>query len=159
MKRTLLVSLIALFSVLIASAQHDYVEGKAVKNINLTTLSCNQGGESFSSFIRQFAASATVRTERTPQTVVFAAADNMVMTGRQTVVDVKTFAGEEAGQSGFRAYSNTKGGNYSAGMYAVISADEVVFRTVVDSMCYCERQYVFTRIDGKWYITKYYTSM
>jgi hypothetical protein len=155
MKRIILATLVAMFTFCIASAQNDYVSSKAVKNIYATTLSCNKGTEPFSTFLKKFKTSATFRYSRIASTAKWVG-PNGANTGKQAVDDIKDYLSENGG---FDTYYNEDDEGYSMAKFAVITADKVVYRTEIDSMCYSLTEYVFVRTNGKWYLTKYYLSM
>jgi hypothetical protein len=154
MKKTILAIIIAIFTCCFASAQNDYVKTKAVKNINTTTLPCNKGAEPFSTFIKKFKTSASFRNSRIASTAQNCAPD-LVETGETALSIIKS----NVEYTDFNSYYTKNEDGYSLGKFAVISADKVVYHTEIDMMCYSTSDYVFNRIDGKWYLTKVYTSM
>jgi hypothetical protein len=156
MKRIVLAILVAMFTFCIASAQNDHLKSKDVKNINATTLSCNKGAEPFSTFLNKFKTSETFRYSRIASTAKLVD-PNGTKTGTQAVKEIKSFF---SGEVSFETYYNEfEDGEYSMATFGVITADKVVYYSEIDSMCYSLDEVVFTRINGKWYVTKYYLSM
>lgn len=155
MKKIILAILVAMFTCCIASAQNDYVNSKAVKNINATTLSCNKGAEPFSTFLKKFKSSATFRYSRVASTAK-SAGPNGAFSGAQVVKEIKETLSENPT---YETYYEEDGEDFRMAKFAVITANKVVYHTEIDSMCYSSSDVVFTRINGKWYLTKVYYSM
>ncbi len=156
MKRFLLAVLVAMFTFGIASAQNDYQSSKAVKNIKATTLSCNKGTEPFSTFLKKFETSATFRCSRIASKAKFVS-PNSTITGTKAIEDFKMCLSDNYFSLDTWYTEDDEG--YSMAGFGVITADKVVYCIETDSVCYSKKEYVFQRINGKWYITKIYLSM
>lgn len=155
MKKIILAILVAMFTCCIASAQNDYVNSKAVKDINATTLSCNKGTEPFSTFLKKFKSSASFRYSRVASTFK-SAGPNGAISGAQAVKEIKSTLSENPT---YETYYQEEGEDVYMAKFAVITANKVVYHSETDAMCYCFDDTVFTRINGKWYLTKVYYSM
>jgi hypothetical protein len=160
MKRQLLMVLVAIMGISASFAQSRYDESKKVTLISYQRLSCNTGEEKFITFIRKFKANKTFRASRVASNFKYQEAmSGTSLSGQKAIERLNLILPDETFSEYRKIEVYDDFDEITQGCFAVISADEVVYYFSSETGAAYEYEYIFSRINGKWYLIRYFSPM